>query len=123
MNTPCIDYPGSVDRYGYGKVGNKSKKAHRVAYEQAVGPIPAGLTIDHLCRNRRCVNPEHMEPVTRRVNTMRGDGPTARHARQTTCKSGHPFDEVNTYRWRGGRKCRACNRAAVARYKEAQVLG
>lgn len=85
--------------------------AHRFAYELLVGPIPVGLTLDHLCRNEACVNPRHVEPVTSRENTLRGDSLSARRARQTRCKNGHLLDEANTYAWRGRRRCRTCRRA------------
>lgn len=96
--------------WGYGEfsLGGKLRKAHRVAYEDQVGPIPAGLTIDHLCRNESCVNPRHLEPVTMRENTMRGTGPTATNARKTVCKRGHPYTPENTYRSAKGRECRVC---------------
>lgn len=95
----------------------KSCLAHRVAYEIVVGPIPEGLTIDHLCRNHGCVNPSHLEAVTKRENTLRGVGPAAQHAQQTHCKHGHPFDDENT--WidsTGARHCRVCKRAACQRW-------
>jgi hypothetical protein len=86
-----------------------------------VEPVPKGLTIDHLCRNRACVNPAHMEVVTNRVNIMRGDTPAARNAARTHCAHGHPFDESNTYHRAGkkgqaGRDCRACIRQRVRDY-------
>src|SRR3989304_2992011 len=77
-------------RSGYGRVwcNGRMQMVHRLIYEALVGPIPNGLTIDHLCRVRRCVNPDHMEPVTMLVNCLRGEGPTAKQARQTHCKNG-----------------------------------
>lgn len=82
---------------------------HRVMYESMVGPIPDGLTLDHLCRNRACCNPDHLEPTTMRENTLRGDAVSAINARKTHCIRGHAFDSVNTYEWRGHRHCRACS--------------
>lgn len=82
---------------------------HRWAYESSKGPIPDGLEIDHLCNVRNCVNPEHLEVVTHRVNLDR------RNANKTHCAHGHLFDEANTYMWRGGRMCRTCRSAAHVR--------
>lgn len=87
--------------------------AHRWAYEHFVGPIPDGLTIDHLCRNTMCVNPEHLEPVSNVENVMRGEGACAKNSRKTHCKRGHEFTPDNTY-WkrnpngRPGRACKTC---------------
>lgn len=109
----CHTWTGRVDRLGYGRTthDNKEVGAHQVAYMLAYGPIPEGLEPDHLCRNRRCVNAAHMEAVTHRVNTLRGDSPSARCARQTHCVHGHPFDDENTRRRSSGRRdCRACER-------------
>jgi len=72
------------------------------------GPIPEGLDLDHLCRNRWCVNPEHVEPVTRRENLIRGQTTIAQNVSKTHCPAGHAYDETNTYYYRGMRQCRIC---------------
>lgn len=106
---------------GYAKVGGES--AHRIAYRECVGPIPAGLVIDHVkargCVWRDCVNPAHLEAVTIAVNTLRGESFAAVNAAKEECDSGHPFDLLNTYYPPDGRgrQCRTCNREAVARYR------
>lgn len=103
-------------------LGPGSKRAHRVSYETFVGPIPAGLTLDHLCRNTLCINPAHLEPVTIKENVLRGDGPTARNARKTHCDRGHAFDETNTGpNANGGRSCRACKREWVEQRANGRV--
>lgn len=115
----CWLWQGTLHRNGYGslKVGGRNGVriyAHRLAYELFAGQIPEGLELDHLCRNRRCVNPAHLEPVTRSVNTLRGIGPLmlgAINGAKQACKNGHAFDEENTYlRPGGGRTCRECQR-------------
>lgn len=101
---------------GYGQFSVKSRpiRAHRFAYETARGAVPDDLDLDHLCRNRACCNPNHLEPVTRRVNTLRGVGACATNARKTHCKNGHEFTDENTrmeHRATGvARVCRACER-------------
>lgn len=106
----CWLWTATRTQNGYGQFGLQGQMAyaHRVAWELTCGPIPEGLQIDHLCRVRNCVNPGHLEPVTSRVNTLRGK------AFQATCKRGHPFDEANTRSYRGGRICRECHRASEA---------
>ena len=91
---------------GYGRVraGTTTKYAHRVVYEMLVGPIPAGLTLDHLCRNPRCVNPLHLEPVSMRDNILRGEGLAAKNARMERCIRGHAL--VRMARQRGCVECR-----------------
>lgn len=93
--------------------------AHIVTYELLVGPVPDGLELDHLCRNRACCNPAHMEPVTHRENILRGVGFVPRQIATTHCPRGHAYDEENTrITPKGGRKCRACHRAwERARYR------
>ena len=94
--------------YGRLKVKGREIQAHRFAYELLVGSIPDGLELDHLCRVRHCVKPTHLEPVTRRVNILRGEGKAAKLARATHCIHGHPFDFLNTYAYKGHRFCKLC---------------
>jgi hypothetical protein len=120
---PCWIWTAQRSTAGYGRFAqkwNRPVQAHRWSYEQAHGPIPSGLVIDHLCRNRACVNPAHMEPVPQRVNVLRGISFTAQQARQTHCKRGHKFTPENTHvSPKGERICRLCrkdaNRRAEAR--------
>lgn len=108
-----------ADGYGMFRLDGQSRLAHRVAYELFVGPVPDGLQLDHKCRNRGCVNPAHLEPVTSRENTMRGDSDSAAKARATHCVNGHEFTPENTYVWPrdGTRHCRTCKRARDLRYE------
>lgn len=120
----CWLWTAARDHRGYGEFRvelppARPAKAHRFAYETLVGPIPDGLELDHLCRNRACVNPDHLEPVTGRVNTLRGESPTAQNARKTHCVHGH---ELPPRPPMGGRrpKCKTC-RAAIARRARARA--
>lgn len=102
--------------YGYYNTNGSTNLAHRFAYATLVAAIPAHLMCDHLCRNRRCVNPNHIEPVTNRENALRGETINARNAAATHCPAGHPYDEANTYRHPyGDRRCRACGRESARR--------
>lgn len=102
---------GKTSGYSMFVFNNKTVLGHRWFYEQKNGVIPKGLQIDHLCRNRSCVNPEHLEAVTQKVNLLRGEGACAKNARKTHCKRGHKFTPDNTYSHRGyGRRCIACQR-------------
>ena len=113
----CWEWSGALDRDGYGV-----NRPHRFAYEEMVGPIPKDRQIDHLCRNRRCCNPNHLELVTPRENTMRGNGPGRINAAKTHCVNGHEFTSENTYIHpphspRAGRRtCRACTRISERAY-------
>lgn len=121
-STGCWTWQATISGggYGYVTVDGRQRVAHRVMYELLVGEIPAGTELDHLCRNRSCVNPAHLEPVTHRVNVRRGVGLAARNARATHCGRGHAFDEANTrIRANGSRYCRACDRARYHSAKQA----
>lgn len=118
----CWQWMKSQKGGGYGafSVDGRSWRAHRWAYETLVGPIAEGLTLDHLCRNRLCVNPAHLEPVTSGENTRRG---RAARSRSTHCLRGHPFDEVNTRIESNGRYMkRSCRICRAARERERYHL-
>ncbi|WP_310773651.1 HNH endonuclease signature motif containing protein [Mycobacterium sp. Z3061] len=127
--TACWVWMGSLKGpAGYGSfrtrtlhTGSRTITAHRFLYELWHGqPVPDGLVIDHLCRNRRCVNPLHIEAVTQRVNVLRGRGPSALNAKKTHCSAGHVYDTENTRVYRGQRHCRACDRVRQRR-RRAEV--
>lgn len=118
---PCWHWMGYIEQDGYGRVaipaGPKRKyrkrQAHRVIYEILVGPVPPGLQLDHLCRNRCCCNPAHLEPVTAKENIQRSDlSKRGQHWRDKThCPQGHEYTPENTYLdKKGGRFCRACHK-------------
>ena len=102
----------SAGGYGYFWWQGSHLRSHRLAYSLLIGPIPSGLTIDHLCRVRACVRPSHLEAVTMRENILRGFGATAINASKTHCNKGHPLSGANLYlRPDGGRRCLACKLA------------
>lgn len=123
----CWEWTASRNAKGYGcfrVADRRNATAHRVAWEMLVGVIPEGMQLDHLCRNRSCVNPDHLEVVDGRTNTLRGNAMSARWARRTHCNYGHPFDEENTRVWgNDGRRCAQCQsdraKARRARRREA----
>lgn len=110
----CWVWTGARTLSGYGRFYIASKPntaAHRFSWELLRGAVRDGLQLDHLCRNRLCVNPAHLEPVTLRVNVLRGVGHSAVNAVKTHCVSGHEFTLENTIdRPRGRRECRECSR-------------
>jgi hypothetical protein len=120
----CIEWIASLNNNGYGTFavgGNRSTVAHRWAYEHFVGPVPDGLDLDHLCRNRRCVNPDHLEPVTTSTNLLRAVGMGQANAAKTHCPAGHPYDGDNLYippSRANNRMCRACRRDRKQKMKE-----
>ena len=112
--TGCWLWQGYVVRNGYGQVrmGKSNRYVHRVVYELLKGPIPDGLTLDHLCRIRRCANPEHLEPVTGKENCLRGESFSAANHRKTHCSRNHPLSGDNLVMCSDGqrRDCRECRR-------------
>lgn len=113
----CWLWTGWVDRDGYGKCSRDGEQyVHRWTYKTLVGPIPDGYVIDHLCRVKRCVRPDHLEPVTPGENTLRMMRSLGRFGCATHCPKGHPYDEENTYVSPSGRRhCRECNRVRCRR--------
>lgn len=117
----CWEWLGCLNGCGYGvfRLNGKLVRAHRYFYEKKHGAIGSGLDLDHLCRNRKCCNPDHLEAVSRKVNLLRGETVTAANAAKESCPRGHLYDADNTAHYktkRGGigRWCRTCARERVA---------
>ena len=122
-NTGCWIWRGACDSSGYAQTfgGGRYLKVHRVMFEAHRGPIPSGLQLDHLCRVRCCINPAHLEPVTPRENTMRGQTITAANARKTRCAQGHQFSPENTRIAKNGQRvCIECSRRWTRAYMAAR---
>jgi hypothetical protein len=123
-DSDCWYFSGSKDSGGYGNIRKRVNgrnlylgAAHRVAYQQAVGPIPVGMEVDHICFTPSCVNPDHLRLLTPDENRRR-----QRSALKSACVNGHEFTDANTYRRpTGQRDCRACIRHRVATYKERRA--
>jgi|SRR5688500_12907487 len=107
--TGCYSHNG----YGLAKLNGSMTATHRAAYAALVGPVPPGKQLDHLCRNRACCNPAHLEPVSPRENVLRGMGRSATNAQKETCPRGHRYDYVNV---NGQRGCSECNRESCRRW-------
>lgn len=128
----CWQWTGASNGHGYGRLFTArriSMMAHRFAYQLVKGEIPSGAVLDHLCRKRMCVNPDHLEAVSQRTNILRGIGPTAFNARTTHCKRGHELTPDNLrYTSRGYRNCLTCTREVyrkndnVARIKKRAAI-
>ena len=122
----CWLWTGNTTHNGYGQftVDGRTRRAHRYAYQLLVGPIDVDKELDHLCRVRPCVNPAHLEMVTRQVNQLRGEGVGAIAARRTHCPQGHPYDLFNTrIIYNGRRRCRECQREQQYQRRSACKAG
>lgn len=113
---PCWEWTGAIAANGYARktIRGRSQSAHKISWQLANGPVPKGLCIDHLCRNRRCVNPAHLEAVSQGENLKRGDTQAAKNSTKTHCLRGHEFTPENTYLHDGKRNCKACMRIREA---------
>lgn len=126
ITTNCWSWTASCTESGYGRVdwkGYRHRMAHRVMYALLIGPIPEGLTLDHLCRNRCCVNPAHLEPVTLKENLARGFGVGAINKAKTHCRRGHDLGEGNHYVYGGKRYCKRCQSLRQKAYLERKERG
>jgi len=118
----CWLWTGSTTKLGYGqfRVGKKIKRAHRIAYELLKEPIPENLVLDHLCRVRNCVNPNHLQPVTIRENVLRGLPRKNKQKTKTHCNKGHEFTKESTYfiaTQNNARRCRICHNERQRQYR------
>ena len=106
----CWNWTATKSKRGYGtfRIDDKMIRVHRFSYELHKGKILNGLTIDHLCRNRSCVNPDHLEAVTIKKNTLRGIGPASQNVKKTHCPKGHKYSGSNLYVLNGTRYCKTC---------------
>jgi DNA-binding MarR family transcriptional regulator len=117
-NSGCLLWMGAI-AHGYGQVRHGAARlmAHRASYELERGPIPDGLVLDHLCRNKACINPRHLEPVTNGENVLRGFWKSTGKNVRNSFRCGHPLVPSNLYRYGGSRVCRICNKNAVLKWQ------
>lgn len=121
----CWEFTGSKSN-GYGKVqrGGVKMPTHQFTWTRLVGPIPDGLEVDHLCRNRPCCNPEHLEPVTHRENVLRGESPCAKNAKKTHCSKGHEYTPENIMKkYLPARQCLECYRESRYQWSMTKSYG
>ena len=122
--TGCWEWQLSINTFGYGQIRvnnpRSMRKPHRIMYELMKGKIPKKLSLDHLCRNRACINPDHLEVVTNKENILRGVGITAQNAKKTHCKRGHRLSGKNLffYKKANQRMCRTCNYIRNKKFKD-----
>lgn len=131
--TGCWNWTAGKKQRGYGSIwipegqagGKKGKcvQAHILSYVWKYGPVPKGLELDHTCRNRSCVNPDHLEAVTHKVNCLRGESPMAINARKTTCPKGHPYSGAYKRKKCINRYCLTCERARKRNRKQKRKVG
>lgn len=120
----CWEWTGATNASGYGICGklidgqHRNLYAHRLGMHIAKRPVPEGMTVDHLCRNTSCVNPEHLDIVTAAENIFRSDSIPAKNKRKTHCVRGHEFTPENTYKYYTRRMCRTCRRVAKLAWME-----
>lgn len=125
-SAPCWVWTASTKGNGYGQVKHPDRKspmfAHRVAYEMLTGESLEGVTIDHLCKNTLCVNPDHLQPVSMATNVLRSSSPPARNAIKTHCPRGHELSDGNLVKDRG-RRCKTCHRDKMRAYSRGEKWG
>lgn len=120
----CWEWSGAHFHNGYGRARyhGRDTVAHVIAWELTNGPVPQGLELDHECRNRGCINPAHLEPVTHQVNQMRGTSFVRENAEKTECLKGHPLSGENLFiRNDGRRRCRTCERESQKRLRNTST--
>ncbi len=126
--TPCLEWTAFIDPNGYGKfkLNGKTKRAHRLSYEESKGKIPDGLVMNHICRTRHCVNPDHLEAITQQENCQKGIAGFVGGLKQrlkTHCPHGHPYSKENTYVYpNGSRECRICKRIKSRQWEQHKKL-
>jgi hypothetical protein len=121
----CWNWTMYVEPRGYGRIRYKGKTTtpHKVSYLEFVGLIPEGLELDHLCKNKKCFNPDHLEPVTRKENNIRSNCSSAINSRKTHCKKGHEYsgDNLRTWKNTGGKLTRRCGECEKIRMKKRWI--